>query len=520
MSLPETGKQRAARIPLDYFKQPDRLERWKRYLLGAGVILPTIWLLSGYLESDQGRLRYSRGPVADVHAMWDSSCTACHESFTPIKETWATSLWGNVQACNQRCETCHAGPAHHANQTPALACASCHREHRGRDASLISRADSDCTQCHTNLTTHTTHGTPGFANSITRFDRDHPPFKRFDPDMKERALLSKATDPGRLKFNHKLHMTLGLVLQKGGEAFTISDIMDKDERERYRRQQPENERGNQDTVRLDCASCHQLDGGAQDVNPLLTPARSVGQYMLPIAYENACRACHSLTFDARLPNVAVPHRLQPDAVRSFLWGAYATQLANPKPPNDPIKRLRPGWPTTEEERKLRDEIVGKVRGAEKFLYREELQKAEAILYPFKQTCGECHHYEKTPPEDVVPKGILPPKVPNVWLPHGVFDHAAHRAVDCRECHERAYADSGKASTDARDVLIPGIDNCRQCHAPPTHSGGMAHGGARFNCTECHRYHNGDHPLQGIGARSRDAKDKLKVQQFLKGAPGK
>ena len=39
-----------------------------------------------------------------------------------------------------------------------------------------------------------------------------------------------------------------------------------------------------------------------------------------------------------------------------------------------------------------------------------------------------------------------------------------------------------------------------------------------SCVECHRYHNGDHPAQGIGARARLGKAEMAVDQFLSGGP--
>src|SRR5260370_42392286 len=74
----DPGQTRPARIALDYFKQSDSLRRWKLILTVVAVAAALVWLLSGLLRSDGGRLRYSRGPVASVHAMWDAQCEVCH----------------------------------------------------------------------------------------------------------------------------------------------------------------------------------------------------------------------------------------------------------------------------------------------------------------------------------------------------------------------------------------------------------------------------------------------------------
>ncbi len=139
MPPPQTGRQRAARIPLDYYKHPTLLD-WGRgwWALGLAALVALGWWGSGWLWAGQGQAYYSRGPVAAVHASWDSDCTACHTPFTPVGgEAWAKRFVSDAHAMNQKCEACHAGPPHHASATPELACASCHHDHRGRDASLV-----------------------------------------------------------------------------------------------------------------------------------------------------------------------------------------------------------------------------------------------------------------------------------------------------------------------------------------------------------------------------------------------
>ena len=84
MALRQTGKQRASRIPLDYFKHPDLLERWKHRLLGLAVILALGWWGLGYLRSDSGNLRYQRGPVASVHAEFQVKQVLLEAGLNPI----------------------------------------------------------------------------------------------------------------------------------------------------------------------------------------------------------------------------------------------------------------------------------------------------------------------------------------------------------------------------------------------------------------------------------------------------
>src|SRR5207245_7384760 len=131
------------------------------------------------------------------HATWDANCTACHEPFSPMHERVALA-GGSVT--NEKCVSCHAGPVHHARQTPEQSCASCHRDHQGREHSLVRLRDSDCTSCHSDLSGHIQVGQLQFARTVTGFaEGSHPAFR------------SVRSDPGKLKFNHKLHLTPGIV---------------------------------------------------------------------------------------------------------------------------------------------------------------------------------------------------------------------------------------------------------------------------------------------------------------------
>ena len=61
------------------------------------------------------------------------------------------------------------------------------------------------------------------------------------------------------------------------------------------------------------------------------------------------------------------------------------------------------------------------------------------------------------------------------MPHAKFDHDAHRSFSCVSCHEKVLK-----STESSDVLLPGIQTCKTCHAPgPEH--------AESRCFECHTY---------------------------------
>jgi hypothetical protein len=61
----------------------------------------------------------------------------------------------------------------------------------------------------------------------------------------------------------------------------------------------------------------------------------------------------------------------------------------------------------------------------------------------------------------------------------VFSHGAHDAVQCESCHTGV-----RKSKETKDVLLPGVANCRQCHADP----GTKHA-VSSDCTLCHSYHD-------------------------------
>ena len=70
---------------------------------------------------------------------------------------------------------------------------------------------------------------------------------------------------------------------------------------------------------------------------------------------------------------------------------------------------------------------------------------------------------------------------------------------------------------AIDLLIPDMSKCVACHAP---AGAVpVPGGASTACTECHRYHNDDHPEQGLGAKARRGEIEQTLKQFLSGGLG-
>jgi len=527
----ETGKRRGSRIELDYYRGWDAFYKWRAWLCLLVIVAVAGWVgIEGLASRDRARgvrsaepsQLASKGPLARPHAMWDSSCTVCHQPFTPINPSrWAPALLTSSTVSDEACRTCHAGPVHHQSERKedVPACAECHRDHRGREASLLAMDDSACTRCHGDLLRHRDAGgrTPPVAAEVSRFDTAHHPEFTTNP-------ADRAASPRRVKFNHALHLAAGLTLQKGGMPFTFAQIAQKD----HARYGLAPGQKLDVPVQLACASCHQLDA-ADQVRGLdesivnRTPPRSAGAYMLPVVYEVHCAACHKLQFDKNLPDRQVAHGLAVPLVVKKLRQIYAAdavtadkellrQFVPPRP--------RPGQSTDPAAQRFKDAIEAKVFTAVRVLFGsgiDESKRRQQELPQGRGGCVECHNLKPgagrlAVPEDVAALELEPVLMTPVWFESARFDHAAHRALDCTACH------TGVSSSrqNGERPLLPGIAVCASCHSA---SGGWLSGtpsGASAACTECHAYHNGDHPNHGKGATERRGTKELTIDQFQSG----
>ncbi len=459
------------------------------------------WWTAGVLLGRQDASFHSPGSLASVHLMWQSQCSACHADFHSIRDDALGTRWeGGTPTSDRKCQACHRGAEHHAVKQGSVApgCSSCHQDHQGTQASLVRMDDAACTRCHQAIAEHL-DGPPSSMSSlvnVTRFDDEHHP-----------EFASAQKDPGHLKFSHYRHMTPGLVndVREEKTVLTLARISDPAQRERYRRPG----QGDDSPVQLDCGSCHQLDGGDFRMTRLagmprsLLPARSAGDYMLPITYENQCQACHPLY---KTPGV-VHHRETPQEIRADLQRAFAEEYLEGDP--ELLERFVPPEPLPNA-RLAADETVAQAIHSKIDVAEKELSQ---------EYCGKCHAgtmYSWSASLGPGLQPVLPPQVPQVWLRHAKFAHRAHRAVDCRQCHPGAYADAPHPSRESKDVLIPQRDVCLQCHSPASQSGSASAGGARFDCVECHRYHNGAAPLAGSGAEAESPVRKLNREEFEAG----
>jgi hypothetical protein len=487
----ESSKQRALRIVLDYHRRGDALTRSKYFWLAVGGLVATAylgWLLFGGVTAQE---HLSPGKLAAVHSSLNSQCAECHEDFTPLsgdadgsqllltafsKKTSAHDVHANKVSC-AKCHPSHAENPHHSNQLAAdlTSCAACHADHRGAAAFLARPADSACTNCHQDIAAHRTRplDEPPIQN-VSQFAKTasnefaHPPFRSLPQ-----------TDTNHFKFNHQLHMLPGQWPKDGKPegAWKLRQIP-AELREQYR-SSPDQTLDS--LVQLDCKSCH--------VTETSTAGSNAGAHMLPIVFEQHCRACHPLEVskpvDGKLTSWNIRHGLRQSEIREILLGISASnsnresngEHSPPRlTPNQPLPGKTPGNNLAQN---LND--PGQVEAWQKSLFRDQCLKCHADESPQPAILGE-------------PADFVKPVLPERWLQHASFNHRTHESwANCRDCHAGAYATDAAAKPPLDDaaVLIPNIDNCVQCHAPSsTHATFRA--AARFDCAECHRYHQGPH----------------------------
>lgn len=415
-------------IQLDYFRKPGRV--WTVRNLLTWLVLITCLALITFSLAPGARFVYESRPVSSAHAMFNDNCSVCHAaSFQPaLRLLQADSSVRSVP--KEACRACHNGSPHHGHDPN---CSTCHQEHRGR-AVLARVADNQCTACHADL--NAVGGSPGgFAASIHEFARDHPAFGAWRQGLLEH---------GTIRFNHKVHLTLTRERVRGLDHPLIA--------------LPEEQR---------CTYCHRLDEKPD----------AAGRYMKPVNYDQHCSQCHVLSVGvtgnggdeklraagARFAQKPAPHK-DPETVRAALRERFTRFVED----NPAVLRAQE---TTEPPRWVPvPSQVQAVADKEWLWVNEQLQRAERMIFYGANGCSYCHKLDAVRGPGNLPH-YLPSNIPSVWFPHSVFSHERHRMLRCTECHAQA----------AKDMLLPAIKDCRQCHSSQV--------GARTDCAECHRYHD-------------------------------
>ena len=121
----------------------------------------------------------------------------------------------------------------------------------------------------------------------------------------------------------------------------------------------------------------------------------------------------------------------------------------------------------------------------------EISNARQLV---RKQCEKCHDQDSLTDQAIADarSGRSTPLIPPRWLQRGLYDHAAHRKVDCKFCHAAAY--TGPPSSKP---MIGGIETCVDCHrssdvSMPERLSDLPAGQPRWasdNCILCHRYHS-------------------------------
>ncbi len=528
-----SSRELSSRLKIDGHKRPDRFRRmtwWLALWAGVGSLM---WLSWQHVQGENSI--YQAGPVSTPHRFIENNCEKCHTTWTPLERLVSLSD-DRHSVQNQKCELCHRVAEHHHNQSPrheTISCAVCHQEHEG--AEMLERPSNRfCIACHSklemlahpeDLRDKSVKPTESFASNVTQFDLagGHPEFRlktllvpehADEKPAKEHGALravehfqrpgeteTKWQDRGRIRFNHAAH----LKAERDAKGELVYGLIGKDRK----------------FVDLSqsCEKCHEPDAERR--------------FMQPISFERHCRECHPLLFDhERFPGQSVPHETS-DIVRGFLTETYTlralrNETVSGSASETSVKKSEPTRPIPGHRDFQRDSQKLSQDQAQQVL--DAVGQAEAIVqqhrhqqfgYEATGGCRYCHQVEPMTEKASADKPtasdtdwkIVPTNIPQRWLAHGEFHHGSHRLLNCAACHVDV-----EKSKSTGDVLIPSINVCRACHsADPSlwsealnsksseqdnsesSSRRSKHNvkellsntkqGARFDCIECHRYHN-------------------------------
>jgi hypothetical protein len=462
-----TQKQIAERYKgnLGYYK---KLHPWRR----ARLIVSLCFFISGLIAiwifyKRTPEKFFNPGPLSAHHAALPNNCNDCHDkslitggglTLGKFKETVRDSFRNGVasnriELIDRKCEACHfklsgrAHTFHEANVVQNRSCAACHQEHQGpAPAKLV--ASSQCASCHNNPATMEAAAQKGMqlpADAFHRhphspqqvvFDLPRPPrgytqtFSSFwDGHPEFQLVTAKTRDPDVLRFNHQRHFA--------------SDIPALDNK----------------GTKLDCNYCHK--------------PQSDGRFYQRINFAANCQACHSLQFDAKNPELKIPHG-DVALARTFLRTLPA-QYADYARLKKGIRESEVASFAAQQIRQLREQFHSgdELERAVFFTgdpYKPQ-QKAPATTRANFAGCAFCHDVK--PVRNAAP-AIAKPVLVDRWMMRSDFNHAKHTSVKCDDCHH------AMQSRDTGDVLMPVKANCVTCHSPA--------GKIVAACITCHTFH--------------------------------
>ncbi len=478
-------------------------------LLGVGLLALIVAIATvDFVARDGGLL--ASGPLSSAHASLSNDCSACH---TPGGEV-----------VNDACSTCHEKygdelgvytfSAHYLYRTndfqrlvpspQEVPCSSCHPEHQGSQAEIISIEDSRCLDCH----------------AYGSFNRDHPPFE-VAPVPAEEAPLS---------FTHIHHVK---------EVMERQQLVDLEKACLHCHQpRPDGKSFQAIDFGLHCDSCHLTTGvgtprlpiaaagsdeiGVETLDAILQQGAPGSRWALftnPGEFRQAGNGVRKSPLDHRDPWVL--HNLRrlrgllfedpgladllqasadipPDQVRDLYREAIETlegyTLGLRSTPDGEVQKEleRIEGMLRELRRALRDPYtpldethfplaLGEPREG---LSEERKEEIHSLIADLTQPCTSCHRVEDATIQRVQ-------KDQRTWN-RAEFNHRAHilqrRCLDChQEIPFEEYLGDGAVSTEKppADLDHAGIENlptmetCQDCHRPQV---------ASNRCATCHVFH--------------------------------
>lgn len=414
---------------------------------------------------------WSSGALSQAHHSLEGDCQACHvDAFVTVTD--------------KSCLTCHEDDAHdHAKPNRLLTarggpegfekigaafasafnkppgrCVECHTEHEGAGA-MEPTAQKFCADCHEGMDGRLTDTK---LENASDFGLEHPQFRPAvllkpggkNPPRKRISLDEKPTEYNGLKFPHDLHLSkTGGVAQMGRRLSAKFDFGPS----------------------LVCKDCHTPD--------------PKGVRFEPVDMQEDCSMCHSLAFDEIGGTVRTLRHGEPDMVRADLR-AYYRSTRPTRPINlGGMKRRRPG-------------ANNDIRVASDYARAVQFRPSRANLainevFSRGGACFDCHGITPPTARGRVDFGIKPVTQTDRYMHKGWFSHEAHNDEDCSSCH------SADTSKDARDLLLPGIATCRECHGGEFQTASDV----PSTCAMCHDYHADDGAPWLIKEQQKDKRKK-------------
>jgi hypothetical protein len=443
-----------------------RLGAWSfAALLLAAFLVAPIWSWYSYRDTDKRPQQFhadsswSSGPLSVAHASLANDCQSCHvQPFVAVTDSACISCHtgehkamsaAHAGASKAKLVAARAPPgagervlaniAATFNRPPGR-CVECHTEHEGAGR-MAPTPQAFCADCHDGMAGRIRTQLGDAAD----FGIDHPQFRplvRPAPGARlvRASLDSRPRDISGLKFPHDVHMD-----RKGGVARMAASL---GSRYGFARSG------------LQCQDCHSADRG--------------GVSFKPVDMQADCAMCHSLAFETVDGVTRTLRHGEPAQVIADLTAYYRAT-----PPARPLElggmaRRRPG--------QYAEGQVYNIYFREAAARPARASAAIAAVFSKGGACYDCHTIFA--PAAGSGWRVQPVKQTDAHFSKGWFDHQAHDETPCADCHT-----SARRSQLASDLLVPGINQCRDCHVG---EGGAALASVRdpvkSSCAMCHDYH--------------------------------